>query len=90
MADWYGDWFDFVLDWEKQMAINPELPIMPSSFEDLKKVQSFASSFPLVPVDHLAFLLLPLGLFFFLSLSPLLRLLLLLLLIRRFFSSSFS
>nr|KAG5688473.1 hypothetical protein BaRGS_011911 [Batillaria attramentaria] len=36
--DWYGDWFDYVLGWEKEIEANSDHPILVSNFEDLKKV----------------------------------------------------
>ncbi|XP_041377237.1 sulfotransferase 1C4-like isoform X2 [Gigantopelta aegis] len=34
---WYGNWFDYVLDWEKAIADNPECPITVLHYEDLLK-----------------------------------------------------
>ena len=35
---WYGDWFDYVLDWERDLKTQTEVDIFCSAFEDLKKV----------------------------------------------------
>jgi len=34
---YYGDWFDYVLQWEKTMAAEEDVPIFTSPFEALKK-----------------------------------------------------
>lgn len=34
---WYGDWFDYVLDWERVLATQTEVPIITMFFEELKK-----------------------------------------------------
>ncbi|KAK7469550.1 hypothetical protein BaRGS_00036456, partial [Batillaria attramentaria] len=36
MGLWYGDYFDYMLDWEKHLDANTHLPVMTSNFEDLK------------------------------------------------------
>ncbi|XP_025090139.1 sulfotransferase 1C3-like [Pomacea canaliculata] len=36
MGFWYGDWFDFVLDWEAKLSADKKLNFIISSFEDLK------------------------------------------------------
>ncbi|KAK6178083.1 hypothetical protein SNE40_012914 [Patella caerulea] len=33
----YGSWFEYVKDWEKTMAENPDLPILDCTYEDLKE-----------------------------------------------------
>nr|KAG5702316.1 hypothetical protein BaRGS_002983 [Batillaria attramentaria] len=33
----YGDWFDYVLDWEKALATQTDIPVFVSHFEDLKQ-----------------------------------------------------
>ena len=35
---WYGNWFDYVLDWERDLKTQTEVDIFCSAFEDLKKV----------------------------------------------------
>ncbi|KAK7469552.1 hypothetical protein BaRGS_00036458, partial [Batillaria attramentaria] len=37
MGLFYGDYFDHMLDWERQLAANSDLPIMTSNYEDMKK-----------------------------------------------------
>nr|KAG5702329.1 hypothetical protein BaRGS_002996 [Batillaria attramentaria] len=34
---WYGDWFDYVLDWERAVQSQTEVPILTSVYEDMKK-----------------------------------------------------
>ncbi|XP_025090133.1 sulfotransferase 1C3-like [Pomacea canaliculata] len=36
MGYYYGDWFDYVLDWEAKLSADKELNFIISSFEDLK------------------------------------------------------
>ncbi|PVD31296.1 hypothetical protein C0Q70_06708 [Pomacea canaliculata] len=36
MGFWYGDWFDYVLDWEAKLSADKELNYIISPFEDLK------------------------------------------------------
>ena len=38
---WYGDWFDYVLDWERVLETQTEVDIFCSAFEDLKEVSRF-------------------------------------------------
>ncbi|PVD31295.1 hypothetical protein C0Q70_06707 [Pomacea canaliculata] len=35
MGFWYGDWFDYVLDWEAKLSADKELDYIISPFEDL-------------------------------------------------------
>ena len=35
---WYGDWFDYVLEWERVLETQTEVPIFSSAYEDLKRV----------------------------------------------------
>ena len=39
VSDWYGDWFDYVLEWERVMQTQTDVPIFTSVYEDLKKVR---------------------------------------------------
>ncbi|XP_070204440.1 sulfotransferase 1C2-like isoform X2 [Littorina saxatilis] len=34
---WYGDWFDYVLEWEDVIKTQTQVPIFTSAFEDLKQ-----------------------------------------------------
>lgn len=34
---WYGDWFDYMLDWERALATQTEVPVIVSHFEHLKQ-----------------------------------------------------